>query len=153
MSARDFYLNYWAAFSHQGGFPNLNTPDIPTKKNANEGYRRFQKRWPLGFMLVARASIRDDEISAQFFTGSAGRGHEFLDWLSPSSLGLIQLRSGACATVHKGETDGKVELFWHHANLADEAFWPSHFHWLRIALHELAESLGPKLDTFCEAHA
>ncbi|WP_413872714.1 hypothetical protein [Albidovulum sp.] len=123
---------------------------MPTKKSSTEAYRRFAKRWPLGFMLVARADQGKDEISAQFFCGNARRGHEFLDWLDPSASGTVALRSGTRAIIHKGGTDGKVELFWRNVNLADEAFWPSQFHWLRAALHELAESLGPKFDDFSE---
>jgi len=97
-------------------------------------------------MLVATANLGADRIGAEFFTASAN-GRAFLESLGPGGAS-VSLRGGLEGRTHLNATDGKVELLWMSCGLIDNAVWPAHFLWFRIALHELAESLGPRVDAF-----
>ncbi len=94
------------------------------------------------------AVLNEDRISAQFLTMNRW-GIAFIQELVAQPDRALT-RGGARVDVHVGnsQADAKIELFWRNANLRDDAFWPAHFNWLKLALHELAETFDDSARRF-----
>jgi hypothetical protein len=151
VSYEEFYRRFWGHFDASQHGPSDHIGEAPVFGQRQPGYYDYPRLWEQGFRLVATASKRDNRLTAQFFCNGR-RGHPFIEFIDPARSGQFALRGGAIARTHLNKSDCKVELSRTDVALDDENFWPAHFHWLRIALNELAETLIPKLREFSEAH-
>jgi hypothetical protein len=152
IDVKALYKEFWAEF-HKSIIPNDIHLSGETKQvHGNLGYIEFPKCFGDSFKLRAtlsgRAGIGDllnqTRIRAEFKTSrilGVGFVQDNKQKILRNTNNTNSTKNGSTVRWQvTSEHDAKIELEWVGAEIGNRKLWPVHHAWLRISLHDLADT-------------
>ena len=145
-TTKEFYDAFWQEFIQSMNWPSptVGSPRkaVHARPSSPKNYYDFDRDFGNGFRPTVGISKQKDHLLAQLSTHKSGRHIvEKLKADYPMSSHAIE----PYVHLFVSDSDAKIELIWHNAEVENRKLWPVHHLWLRNSLELLTSIYNPIL--------